>query len=92
MLPLECIPPPPQSVTAGLGTSSLTEARQDGPVRKTGSIGRQHIQGQPLFQLLGDRHEDQGAHLLHMCMRHRSSPCSLFGWWFKSLGDPKGPG
>jgi hypothetical protein len=44
-------PPPPQAyqVTAGLGESCLTEARQGSPVRGTGSTSRQQIQGQLCF-------------------------------------------
>jgi hypothetical protein len=50
------------------------------------STHRHQIQGQLLFQLLGDLHEEQAIHLLHlpyMCWGlgggARSSPCSLFG-------------
>ena len=40
--------------------------------------GRQQAQGQPLPQLLGDLHEDQAAHLLHMCW----GPGKLTLWVF----------
>ena len=53
-------------VPAGLGTSSPTEAQPGSPGRGRGSNGRQQSQRQPLLQLLGDPHEDQAAHLLHM--------------------------
>ena len=46
-------------VSAGLGTSSPTEARQSRPVRVTGSTGRQQSQTKPP--------QDKAAHLLHMC-------------------------
>ena len=55
-------------ITAGLGASSSTEARQHSAVRKIRSTGRQQIHRQPLLHLLGDPHEDQAAHLLH---KHR---------------------
>jgi hypothetical protein len=76
-------------VTAGLDTSSPTKARQGSPVKGGGSTGRQQSQGQPLFQLLGELHEDKAAHLLHMCRRPRSSPVySLFGG--SDCGRPPG--
>ena len=79
-------------VTAGLGTSSPTEARQGHPVRETGSRGRQQSQGKPLLQLLGDLHEDQAAYLLHMCKGPRSSPCMLTDWLFHLWEVPQGSG
>jgi hypothetical protein len=39
----------------------------------------QQIQGQHPIQLLEDTHEDQVAHLLHMCREPSFGPCSLFG-------------
>ena len=42
--------------------------------------GRQQAQGQPLLQLLGNLHEDQAAHLLHICREPRSSLCWLLHW------------
>ena len=69
-------------VTAGKDTFSLTEARQDSPVRGTGFTGKQESQGKPPCQLLGDLYEDKAAYLLHMCRDPRSSPCMFFGWWF----------
>jgi hypothetical protein len=58
-------------VTAGLGASSPTEARQGYPFRGSGSKDRQacnKLMGrQPLFQLLGEPHKDQVTHLLHRC-------------------------
>jgi hypothetical protein len=42
---------------------------------------RQQTQGQALLQLLQwELHEDQAAHLLHMCRTPKSSLCFLFGW------------
>jgi hypothetical protein len=76
-------------VPAGLVTSSHTDARQGGSFKGTGSIGRQQIQEQPSLQLLGDLHEDQAAHLLQMCIGHRSSPCMFFAWRF-SCCEPSG--
>ena len=61
-------------VTEGVGSSSLTEAKQGIQVRAPESTGRQQIQGHPLLQFLRDQHEDQAAHLLHMCKGPRSSP------------------
>ena len=67
-------------VTSKLGTSFPTDARQGRPVRGTGSTGRQQSQGQPLLQLLGDLHEDQGEHLLHMYWDVGAAyVCSLVG-------------
>lgn len=57
------------------------------PGRGRGSNGRHQSQRQPPLQLLGDTHEDQTAHLLHMYKGCRSSLCMVFGWWF-SLCDP----
>jgi hypothetical protein len=54
-----------------------------------GSSWRQQSQGQPPFQLLGDLHEDQAAHLLHMCWRPRCSLHMLFGWWFSFWEPPR---
>ena len=47
--------------------SSPIKARQGIPLRRIGSIGRQQIERQPPLQLLWDPHEEQHAHLLHMC-------------------------
>lgn len=69
-------------ITAELGTSPPTEDKQCGPVIKTGSTGRQQILRNPQFQLLRDRHEDQTAHLLHICRGSKSSPCLLYGGQF----------
>lgn len=68
-------------VAVGLGTSSSTEARQGCPLGVwKPQAGRQQTQKQPLLQLLGNTHENQDAHLLHMWNGSRSSLCSLFGW------------
>ena len=69
----------PNSCTAGLGTSSLTEARQGSPVKGIGSIDMQQIHRQPLFQLLENLYN---AILLPMGVGPKSSPCSFFGCWF----------
>jgi hypothetical protein len=61
-------------VAVGLDTSSPIEARQNSPVRGKGPKGRQQSQRYPLLLLLGNRHEKQAAHILHMCRR---PPCSL---------------
>ena len=56
-------------VTAGLGTSSLTETRQGSPVMEAGSTGRQQYQGkhpEPPLPLLGGPHENPAAHLLYV--------------------------
>jgi hypothetical protein len=83
-------------VTARLGTASPTEARQDSPVRGTGSTDRQQSQGKLLLQLLGDLHEDQAAQLLHMCNKGWGWGClePLYAFWLvvQSLGAPKCPG
>jgi len=55
------------AVTAGLGISSLTETRQEGPFREMGSPDKQQSQRQTLLLLLGDPHEDQTAHLINAC-------------------------
>jgi hypothetical protein len=53
---LPCIiPPSVHQVTAELDTSSSTVARQGCPVKETGSIGRQQIQGHTaLPQVVGE--------------------------------------
>ena len=59
-------------VSAGIKTSSPTDARQGSPVRGTYFTNRQ--------QLLGDPHGDQAACLLHMCRGPLSScVCSFIG-------------
>lgn len=77
-------------VTAGLDTSSPTEASQG-----TGYTGRQQNQGQLLLQVLEKLHEDQDTHLLYMCVygggRARSSPYNAV--LLASVSEsPKGPG
>lgn len=52
-------------LTAGLGTSSPTEARQGILVREKRSTCGQPIQEQCPFQLLGNPYEDQAVFLLH---------------------------
>ena len=56
---------PPQ-LTASLGASFPTEARQGSPAKGAVPTGRQQSQEQNLFQLLGDQHEDQATHLLYL--------------------------
>lgn len=51
-------------VTAGLGTSSPTEARQGVPVWEMESTEREQSQGKPLLQWLGDLDEDKS--LIHI--------------------------
>ena len=80
-------PTPVYQVTAGLGTSSPTEAQPGSPGRGRGSNGRQQSQRQPLLQLLGDPHEDQAAHLLQM-RRGSSSRSCMFPGWFPRLCEP----
>jgi hypothetical protein len=53
-------------VTEKLGTYSPTEDRQGSPVRGMGLEGRQQIQEKSPLQLLGDWHEHQTAHMLHL--------------------------
>ena len=75
-------------VTAGLGIYSSTEVRQDSPVRRAGSTGRQQSHGKPPFQLLVHLYEDQDVHLCKV-----ANPvliCSLVGG--HSLKAAKGTG
>lgn len=65
-------------VTAGLGTSSPIEARQNSPLRGTGSTHWEQSEGKPSLQVLGNPHEDQAVHLVHMCGVLRSRACMLF--------------
>jgi hypothetical protein len=55
-------------ITAGLSMSPTpTEFRQGSPVKGRGATGWHQIQGQHPLRLLRNTHEDQAAHLLHMC-------------------------
>jgi hypothetical protein len=82
------LPPlPVYQLTVELHTSSRAEARHGSSVKGMGCMGRQQIRAQPPLQLLGDPHEDQDAHLLHICGGPRSSPCSFFDLWLVSLGS-----
>ena len=62
-------------ISSGLSSSSPNESRQGSPARGKGPNGRQESlsQRQPLLQLLGDPHEDQATHLLHICRGPRTS-------------------
>lgn len=75
-------------ISAGLGTSPPSEARQGNQVKGMRSTSRKQIQKHLILHLLWDSHEDQAVHLLHMCrgLEARCSQCSLFGWWL-SLWD-----
>lgn len=67
-----------------------SSTRQDSPGRGIKSKGRQQSQRQPMFQLLGNPHEDQVSHQLQICKG--LSPfdtCSLVGG-FNSV-SPYGP-
>jgi hypothetical protein len=67
-------------VIARQEVSSPTEAKQGISVNGMGHTGRQHSQGQPQFQLLGEPHEDQAAHLFHIWGSVRPThACSLIG-------------
>lgn len=81
------ISPPCHQVAVGLGTSSPIQATQGSPVRGKTFKGRQESQRQPLFQWLGDWHEDQGSHLLHISRGPRQVLRMLSDWWF-SLPEP----
>jgi predicted membrane metal-binding protein len=70
-------------VSAGLCTSSPTEASQGNPARRTYAMYRQQLLGQPPFHLF----ETHMKTKLHICYkstgRPSSNPCMLFGWWFR---------
>jgi hypothetical protein len=71
-------------VTAELGASSPTEARQGSAVRRKESKGRQQSQSQPPLQLLGDPlYYTSATYVLEAWVQ----PCMLFHWWF-SLCEP----
>jgi hypothetical protein len=65
------------------------EARQGSSVRKTGSTGMQHSQGKHSALAVGGPHEDQAAHLWHMC-----GAGVLHALWLvlQALGASKGSG
>ena len=65
-------------VPGRLSISFPTETQPDSPIRGKGSKYRQQSQRQTLFQMLGDLHEDQAAHLLQMCR----GDLMLFSWSF----------
>jgi hypothetical protein len=81
---------PAHQESAGLTTSSPTEARLESPIRITGPTDRKKIQEEP--QLWGwGRGGGPALRLSYICYIHicwgrggapRWSPCSLFGWWF----------
>ena len=58
-------------VTAGLSSTSSTEALIGSPARIRESNNRQQSQRQHQLQLLGHPHEDQDLHLLQMCRGSR---------------------
>jgi len=82
-------PHPIHQVSAGLGTSFPTEAKQGRPFRERGSTGRQETQEHPLFQLLGNTQEDQAAHVLHTYRRPRYNQCSIFCSQFRVWEPPR---
>ena len=51
------------------------------------SKGPQQSQRQPIPGLVGDSHEEQPTHWLHLYNEPRSTPCKVFGWWC-SLCEP----
>jgi hypothetical protein len=80
-------------VTARLGASS---SRQDSSVWEQDLLSGNRIRGSsppPVLQLSGDLHENQAAHLLHMCGGGETSfnpcvLCSLVSGWVS--GSPQG--
>ena len=50
---------------------------------------RQQAQGKTLLKLLEDLHEDQAAHLLHICMVPRASSCAPIAGWFSPCQTPR---
>jgi hypothetical protein len=81
-------PPPPShpttlgsSVTAGLNSSSPTEAKVAQLGKQNPQAARQQSEGQPLPLLLGDSHEEQTTHPLGMCWGCRSGPRVHLGCW-----------
>jgi hypothetical protein len=73
----------PHHVASGIDSSSHTETRQGRPFRGTWSTGGQ--EGRKATDSGTDPAPvaDQASHMLHMWRGPRSSPCSLFGWWFR---------
>ena len=63
-------------------SKALCSLRRD----KTAKLGKWILQINNHFKDIpssscSDLHEDQAAHLIHICQETRSSPCILFGWW-----------
>ena len=69
--------PVPQ-ISAGLDTSSPTEARPGRQVRETGSTSRQQNQGKPPLQLLG-YYKKTKLHIYFMCAWGLGSV--LYAFW-----------
>lgn len=83
--------PPSHIKSLTVGMPSLIDIRQGGTDRGM------HLQARNTFydtcwgiQFLGDPHENQATHLLHMCRARKSSQWLLFCSWFSS-GNPQVP-
>jgi hypothetical protein len=81
-------PIPASQVTIGPCASSPTEAKQDSPVRGSGSIDSKRLRDSPASVGEGPTWRPNYS-LLHMCGRSRASPCLLYGWWFSLWESPR---
>lgn len=68
-------PAPAHQVISGLNAFSPKVVCQGNLARRKWLKTRQQSQIQPLIPLLGDPHEDQADHQVHMCRGPRSSSC-----------------